>query len=165
MKSRLQFRGHPIHAMMVGFPIGLYSSALVCDVLYLLLRDAFWFRAAYWALVFGVVTHLGAAATGFPDFLAIIRERTAAARHPALSHLIFGIGLLVIQGLNLAVRNGGDLPASGSVALPVIVNVIGAALTGVQGWYGGELVYRHFVGIDLPETAPPGKHQKDKRHH
>ncbi|GIW54522.1 MAG: hypothetical protein KatS3mg082_0926 [Nitrospiraceae bacterium] len=165
MKSRLQFRGHPIHAMMVGFPIGLYPTALVCDVLYLLLRDAFWFRTAYWALVFGVVTHLGAAATGFPDFLTIIRERMAAVRHPALSHLVFGVGLLVIQGLNLAVRNGGDLPASGSVALPVIVNVIGAALTGVQGWYGGELVYRHFVGIDLPETAPPGKHQKDKRHH
>lgn len=165
MKSRLQFRGHPIHAMMVGFPIGLYSAALVCDVLYLLIRDAFWFRTAYWALVFGVVTHLGAAVTGFPDFLAIIRERATAVRHPALSHLIFGVGLLVIQGLNLAVRNGGDLPASGSVALPVIVNVIGAALTGVQGWYGGELVYRHFVGIDLLETAPPGKHQKDKRHH
>jgi uncharacterized membrane protein len=165
MKSRLQFRGHPLHAMVVGFPIGLYSAALACDVLYLLLRDAFWFRAAYWALVFGVVTHLGAAATGVPDFLAIMRERMAVARHPALSHLIFGVGLLVIQGLNLAVRNGGDLPASGSVALPVIVNVIGAALTGVQGWYGGELVYRHFVGIDLPETAPPGKHQKDKRHH
>ncbi len=165
MKSRLQFRGHPIHTMAVGFPIGLYSAALVCDVLYLLLRDAFWFRTAYWALVFGVVTHLGAAATGFPDFLAIIRERTAAARHPALSHFIFGVGLLVIQGLNLAVRNGGDLPASGAVALPVIVNVLGAALTGVQGWYGGELVYRHFVGIDLSEPATQGKHHKDKRHH
>jgi len=163
MKSRLQFDGHPIHAMVVSFPIGLYTSALVCDGLYLMLHEAFWFRMAYWAIVFGLVTHVGAAATGLPDFLAVMREQKDA-RRPATSHLVFGIGLLVVQGLNLAVRNWGEIPAGGSVAMPVIVNVIGAALTGVQGWYGGELVYRHFVGVELPEsTTTPGKH-KDKKH-
>ncbi|MEK6525779.1 MAG: DUF2231 domain-containing protein [Nitrospirota bacterium] len=163
MKGRLQFAGHPIHAMVVSFPIGLYTSALVCDGLYLMLHEAFWFRMAYWAIVFGLVTHVGAAATGLPDFLAVMREQKDA-RRPATSHLVFGIGLLVVQGLNLAVRNWGEIPAGGSVAMPVIVNVIGAALSGVQGWYGGELVYRHFVGVELPEsTTTPGKH-KDKKH-
>lgn len=163
MKSRLQFAGHPIHVMVVSFPIGLYTSALVCDGLYLMLHEPFWFRMAYWAVVFGLVTHVGAAATGLPDFLAVMREQKDA-RRPATSHLVFGIGLLVVQVLNLAVRNGGEIPAGGSVAMPVIVNVIGAALTGVQGWYGGELVYRHFVGVELPEsTMTPGKH-KDKKH-
>lgn len=163
MKSRLQFAGHPIHAMVVSFPIGLYTSALVCDGLYLMLHEAFWFRMAYWAIVFGLVTHVGAAATGLPDFLAVMREQKDA-RRPATSHLVFGIGLLVVQGLNVALRNWGEIPAGGSVAMPVIVNVIGAALTGVQGWYGGELVYRHFVGVELPEsTTTPGKH-KDKKH-
>lgn len=163
MKSRLQFAGHPIHAMVVGFPIGLYTTSLVCDGLYLLLHEAFWFRMAFWAIVFGLVTHVGAAATGLPDFLAVMREQKDA-RRPATSHLVFGIGLLVVQGLNVALRNGGEIPAGGSVAMPVIVNVIGAALTGVQGWYGGELVYRHFVGVELPEsTTTPGKH-KDKKH-
>ncbi len=163
MKSRLQFAGHPIHAMVVSFPIGLYTSALVCDGLYLMLHEAFWFRMAYWAIVFGLVTHVGAAATGLPDFLAVMREQKDA-RRPATSHLVFGIGLLVVQGLNVALRNWGEIPAGGSVAMPVIVNVIGAALTGVQGWYGGELVYRHFVGVELPEsTTTPVKH-KDKKH-
>lgn len=151
MKSRLQIAGHPIHAMAVAMPIGLYTTSLVCDLLYLGLRDEFWFRMAYWAIAFGLVTHLGAIATGLPDFLAVLQERPDAKR-TALSHLVFGISLLVIQGLNLGLRHGGDLPATG-VAMPVIMNLIGAAVTGLQGWYGGELVYRYHIGID---SEPPG---------
>lgn len=151
MKSRLQIAGHPIHVMVVAMPIGLYSASLVCDFLYLILRDPFWFRMAYWAIAFGLVTHLAAIATGVPDFLAILQERSEAKR-TAMSHLVFGISLLVVQGLNLGLRNGGEVPPSGSVAMPVIVNLIGAALTGLQGWYGGELVYRYRIGIE-PEPA------------
>ena len=100
MESRLKLFGHPIHTMVVGFPIGLYTTALACDALYLVLNDAFWFRMAYWAIVFGLVTHLAAIATGLPDFLAIMRERNPA-RRPATSHVIFGVSLLVVQVLKL----------------------------------------------------------------
>ncbi|MGH7166208.1 MAG: DUF2231 domain-containing protein [Nitrospiraceae bacterium] len=162
MKSRLQFAGHPIHAMVVSFPIGLYTTALVCDVLYLALHQAFWFRMAFWAIVFGLVTHVGAAATGLPDFLAVMREQKEA-RRAATSHLVFGVGLLVVQGLNLAVRNGGELPAGESITMPLIANLIGATMVGVQGWYGGELVYRHFIGVELPE--PADDRHKGKKHH
>jgi uncharacterized membrane protein len=171
MKSRLQFAGHPIHAMVVAFPIGLYSTALVCDLLYLLLHDAFWFTMAFWTILFGLVTHVTAAATGLPDFLAVMRERQEGhelegVRRAATSHLVFGISLLVVQGLNLAVRNGGEPPVGGVSALPLIVNIIGAALVGVQGWYGGELVYRHLVGIDVPESAGADTHgmHKGRKH-
>ena len=162
MESRLKLFGHPIHTMVVGFPIGLYTTALACDALYLVLNDAFWFRMAYWAIVFGLVTHLAAIATGLPDFLAIMRERNLA-RRPATSHVIFGVSLLVVQVLNIAVRNAGDLPAGGSIAMPLIVNIIAVTLTSVQGWYGGELVYRHLIGIEVPESSGAGKH-KDKQH-
>ncbi len=168
MKSRLQIAGHPIHAMVVGYPIALYTSALLCDLLYLAFQEAFWFRVAFWAIVFGVVTHLGAAATGLPDFLAVMRAGPAqkGARRAATSHLVFGLGLLVVQGLNLGVRNVGQVPASGSIGLPVVVNVIAVAVLGVQGWYGGELVYRHLIGVDVPEPGEggtPGRH-KGKKH-
>lgn len=171
MKSRLQLGGHPLHAMVVAYPIGLYTTALVCDLLYLVLGEPFWFRMAYWAIVFGLVTHVAAAMTGLPDFFALMRERQEGpglndARRAASSHLVFGVGLLVVQGVNLAVRNGGEV-AGVPIAMPVIVNVVAMGLVGVQGWYGGELVYRHFIGVDLPEPRGdivPGKH-KSKKHH
>src|SRR5436309_15110077 len=159
MKSRLQFAGHPLHVVVLGCPIGLCTSSLVCDGLYLLLHEAFWFRMAYWAIVFGLVTHLSAIATGLPDFLAVMRDpEQKDARRPATSHLVFGIGLLVVQGLNLAVRNGGDIPVGGSVVMPVLVNVIGATLTGVPGWYSGQLVYRSFMGLEMPGPTGGGLH-------
>lgn len=147
MKSRLQIAGHPIHTMVVGLPIGLYTLAFVCDVAFMMLSDSFWFRMAFWTLVFGVVFHLVAAMTGIPDYLAVIRMKTDA-RRVAHSHLIFGITLLVIQGLNLGVRNGGVLPIDGSITFPFMVNLIAVAVLSLQGWYGGELVYRHKIGID-----------------
>lgn len=150
--------------MVVAFPIALYTTALVCDVLYLIAHDPFWFKMAFWALAFGVITNVGAAATGLPDFLAILRERSEAQR-PATSHLIFGISLLVIQGLNLAMRNGGEIPASGSIAMPFLFNVVGAGLLGVQGWYGGELVYRHFIGVELPDVKVDSGHGKKGKKH
>ncbi len=168
MKSRLQIAGHPIHAMIVAYPIGLYTAGLVCDLLYVVVGDAFWFRVSFWAIVFGLVTHLGAAATGSPDFLAVMRAGPGQrnAQRAATSHLIFALGLLVVQGLNLGLRNGGQVPASGSIALPLVVNFMAVGLLGVLGWYGGELVYRHHVGVDLAEPdegGPHGRH-KGKKH-
>ncbi len=153
--------------MVVGYPIALYTSALLCDVLYLALGDAFWFRVAFWAIVFGLVTHVAAAVTGFPDFLAVARggPDQKEARRAATSHLVFGLGLLVVQGLNLGVRNAGVIPTTGSIGLPVAVNVIAVAVLGIQGWYGGELVYRHRVGVPVTDSAESqGKHHKGKKH-
>src|SRR2546426_1641976 len=144
MKSRLQFAGHPIHVMVVGFPIGLYTSALVCDGLYLMLHDAFWFRMAYWAIVFGLVTHVTAAATGLPDFLAVMREQKEA-RRPATSHLVFGVGLLVVQGLNLAVRNGGGIPVGGGGGMPGFVQRVGGHCARGGGWDRGGKGFRNFL--------------------
>ncbi len=167
MKSRLQFRGHPIHAMAVSLPIGLYTAALVADLLYLGLRDAFWFRMAFWAIVIGLVGHVGAVATGLPDLLGVKAERRQRpeAWRAATTHLVFGIALFIVQGLNAGLRNLGEFPAGGSIALPLIVNVLAMGVLGVQGWYGGELVYRHFVGVDVPQADElhPGTH-KGKKH-
>lgn len=165
MKSRLQVAGHPIHAMVVAFPIGLYNIALVWDILYVALGTEFWFRAAFWTIVFGVLGHLMAVTTGLPDYMAIRREQRSA-QSAANSHLIFGVALLVIQGLNLGIRNAGVPVAGDTPVMPLIVNLIAVAVLGIQSWYGGELVYRHRIGIEMPElqTDGPANRKGKKRH-
>jgi uncharacterized membrane protein len=164
MKSRLTFAGHPLHPMVVGFPIALYVTGFVCDVLFALLHDVFWANMAFWSIVFGVITNLGAAATGLPDFLAILHERSDA-RRVANSHLVFGISLLIVQSLNAAIHAAGDPSSGRSAALALIVDVIALGLVGIQGWYGGELVYRYRIGVAEPENPAPGGIGKHKKHH
>jgi len=138
--------------------MGLYSAALLGDALYLLLGDPFWFRMTFWMVAFGVVAHLGAAASGVPDYLALRRDpaRRATLR-PGQAHAVLGLVLLVVQIVNLAVRGGGSPPSDGSVLLPVLVNLVAVSLTGLQGWFGGELVFRHHIGVETSGGASAGE--------
>jgi hypothetical protein len=45
-ESRIAIAGHPLHAMLVAFPIALAMSVLGADLLYWWTGDAFWTRAA-----------------------------------------------------------------------------------------------------------------------
>ena len=78
-RSTARIFGHPIHPMLVSFPIAFLTGTLVSDLAYGLTRDAFWATASLYLLAAGVVTALGGAAAGFTDFLGDGRIR-------ALSH-------------------------------------------------------------------------------
>jgi len=165
MKSRLQFAGHPIHVMIVGLPIGLYTAALVADAAYVFTNDPFWFRMAFWCIALGLVGNLGAVVTGLPDFLAIKKEMPAAW-NAGTTHLVVGLGLLLLYGINFVLHNWGTPLPGGDTLMPLVLSLGGASLLGLQGWYGEELVFRHKVGV---EESPGGGmhdgHQKRKGPH
>lgn len=147
MKSRFQLAGHPIHVMVVGIPIGLYAATFLADATFVMTKDPFWFRMAFWCIAVGLVGNLGAVATGLPDFLAIKRE-APAAWNAATTHLAVGAGMLVLYGVNFVLHNWGSPLEGGDTILPFILSLVGALLLGLQGWYGGELVFRHRIGVE-----------------
>ena len=55
MRSRFKVLGHPVHPILVVFPLGLYPIALVADIIFLVLFfgfgtiDGFWWRMAFWS--------------------------------------------------------------------------------------------------------------------
>ncbi len=68
--------------------------------------------------------------------------------------------------INFALHNWGDPLAGGDSLLPFILSLVGVGLLGLQGWYGGELVFRHKVGVE--DTAADATHdgpQKRKGAH
>src|SRR2546428_12455291 len=136
MKSRLQIAGHPIHVMTVGVPIGLYTAAFVADALYVLVHDAFWYRMAFWCIALGLLGNLGAVLTGLPDFFAIKKD-APPAWNAATTHLVIGLGLVLLYVINFALHNWGDPLAGGDSLLPFILSLVGVGLLGLQGWYGG----------------------------
>src|SRR2546421_3537849 len=138
MKSHFQIAGHPIHVMTVGVPIGLYTAAFVADAVYVLVHDAFWYRMAFWCIALGLLGNLGAVLTGLPDFFAIKKE-VPPAWNAATTHLVIGIGLVLLYVINFALHNWGDPLARGDSLLPFILSLVGVGLLGLQGWYGGGL--------------------------
>src|SRR2546428_2717437 len=136
MKSHFQIAGHPIHVMTVGVPIGLYTAAFVADAVYVLVHDTFWYRMAFWCIALGLLGNLGAVLTGLPDFFAIKKE-VPPAWNAATTHLVIGLGLVLLYTINFALHNWGDPLAGGDSILPFFLSLVGAGLLGLQGWYGG----------------------------
>src|ERR687895_69285 len=91
MESRAKLLGHPIHQMLIVFPLGLLAMALIFDVIAIVLADGYWSEIAFWMVAAGVVTGLLAAPFGTIDWLGI-PSGTRAKRVGALH----GIGNVIV---------------------------------------------------------------------
>ena len=139
--SAIAVAGHPIHAMLVHFPIALVICALGVDMLYWLTADPFWMRVGVWAtgaaFGFGVL----ASVVGTLELLAVpgIRVRVAS-----WNHAIAAMTLVAVAGANWGLRL-----AYPEAVLPhgLLLSLLAAAMTALAGWHGGKLVFDHGVGL------------------
>ena len=143
MDSRAKLFGHPIHQMLIVFPLGLLATALVFDAIQLITGNGFWSELSYWMIAAGVISGLIAAPFGFVDWLAI-PSRTRAKRIGA----IHGTGNVIVVGLygiSWLMRTGNPgAPETPALAMAFL----GGGLALITGWLGGELVGRLAVGVD-----------------
>ena len=143
MESRAKLFGHPIHQMLIVFPLGLLAMAVIFDVLALARGQGYWSEVAYWMIAAGVLTGLLAAPFGAIDWLAI-PAGTRAKRIGAL-HGVGNVLVVLLFAGSWLLR--GDAPgAPGTPALALSFVAGGMAL--FTGWLGGELVDRLSVGVD-----------------
>jgi uncharacterized membrane protein len=143
MESRAKFLGHPIHQMLIVFPLGLLAMAVVFDLFAIGLSQGYWSEFAYWMIAAGVVTGLLAAPFGTIDWFAI-PSGTRAKRIGAV-HGIGNVVVVLLFAASWVMR--GDVPAApGGAALTLSFS--GACLALFTGWLGGELVDRLGVGVD-----------------
>jgi uncharacterized membrane protein len=143
MESRVKLLGHPVHQMLIVFPLGLLGMAVIFDILAFALGNGYWSEIALWMMVAGIVTGLLAAPFGVIDWLAI-PARTRAKRIGA----IHGLGNVVV----LALFGGSALlrwaEPQNPAGLALTLSIGGLCLALVTGWLGGELVDRLGVGVD-----------------
>lgn len=140
--STAKVGGHPIHPMLIPFPIAFLVGTLVSDVLFWQLGDPFWAKASVYLLVAALVTAALAAVTGLIDFWGDARIR--ALSH-AWQHMIGNVVAVVLSVVNLLIRLGD--PEASVVPLGLAISAIVGLLLIFTGWRGGDLVYRHKVGI------------------
>ena len=144
----MKLAGHAAHPILVVFPLGLLSTAVIFDLVGLVSRQGGWHVIAFWMIAAGLIGGVLAAVTGFLDYRGI--PRNTRARSVGLWH---GTGNAVVLALVLAswlVRRA-DPPNPAVLALVLSFAGAGAAL--VAGWLGGELVQR--LGMAVDEGAHP----------
>lgn len=143
MESRAKLLGHPIHPMLIVFPLGLLATAMIFDIIHLAGGGDQWATAAYWMIPAGVIGGLLAAVFGFIDWLSI-PQGTRARRIGAL-HGVGNVIVVTLFAVSWFLRGKDPIaPPTGAYVL----SFAGAALALVTGWLGGELVDRLGIGID-----------------
>jgi uncharacterized membrane protein len=151
MKSRAGIAGHPIHPMLVPFPIALWIFSLASDFIYLFgFGGPVWRDIALYTIVAGVGGGLAAAVPGYLDYRGITEPLTAKI---AQRHMIINLSLVVLFSINVLLR----LSTGPHAIAPVVLSVVGVAGLAVSGWLGGELVYVKGVGVQdqqLSSKAP-----------
>ena len=142
----LRVAGHPVHGATVHAPMGLFMATAIWDVLAIYSGQPIWWQLAYYCLVLGLLATIPAAIAGFIDYLAIPNGHRA--EKVGLYHLSAALSASTLYLASLLMR-GGSEPVSGRQAIASL-SLSGSALLLLilGGWLGGELVYKHRIGID-----------------
>jgi uncharacterized membrane protein len=148
MRTPSSIGKHPLHPMLIVFPVGLWIFSLVCDLFYLGGGSPeVWSGMALYTMIGGFIGALMAAVPGFIDFLALKEARVRAL---AITHMSINLVLVVLYAVNIWLRVSD--PAS--LGLPIVMSLLSVLMLGVSGWLGGEMVHVHQVGV---EPAPPAR--------
>jgi uncharacterized membrane protein len=140
MESRAKLFGHPVHQMLVTFPIGAFGLAVASDALHGVSGERRYADAAQLALDVGLITGAVAIPFGLIDWLSI--PRGTSARRTGIWHAASNAAMLGLFGASRWLRSRERASARAKA-------LSGAAflLSGVAAWFGGELVDHHGIGV------------------
>src|SRR5215217_4477687 len=142
MESRAKALGHPIHPMLVAFPLGLLGTAVIFDIVYLITDRSGFVVAAAYTVAAGVIGGLIAAVFGLIDWLAIpagTRAKAVGLLHGLTNFLM--VALFAISWLLRAGAQGEPEVAA------IVLSFVGVGLASLGGFLGGELVFLMGVGV------------------
>lgn len=141
-QSTASIAGHPIHPMLIPFPVAFLIATLVCDLLFWRTGNTGWSTASLYLLGAALVMAALAAVAGFTDFLGESRIRSLSA---AWHHMVGNVIVVLLSLWNWFLRyidgEAAVLPTGLLISLVVVLLLL------YTGWRGWEMVYRHRVAI------------------
>jgi uncharacterized membrane protein len=166
MYSKARIAGHPIHPMIVAFPIAFYTATVATLLAYVGTHEVFWFRVAMVANIAGIVTALIAVIPGAIDLFALphgSRARATGLKHAGFNLLATGLfaitALVLYRAWTHRVMVDGEYVFDATIPLAMsVVAWVSMVIAGSLGW---TLVQTHHVGVkpalvraDRPSREP-----------
>lgn len=168
MRSKAAIKSHPLHPMLVAFPIGLWVAAFVFELVGRNNPDLW--AAAFYCVIAGCVGAVLAALPGALDWLTVVPPNSSAKQRGLLHGGLNALNLLLF--LYIAYRLGS--PSDRPDETTLVLMGIGVLVLAIAGWLGGTLVYRNQIGVDhryagagefksrfLPDWSRPVCHQSE----
>jgi uncharacterized membrane protein len=139
--SAVALVGHPIHVIMVHFPIAFAIATLGVDVFYWFSWDAFWARVGIWSTGMAFWSGVAASIVGTGELLLVRGIRLLEA---SWSHAVAAMTLVAIVGANWGLRL---IDPASTLPHGLALSALASVMVGFAGWHGGKLVFDHGVGI------------------
>lgn len=144
MKSKVNIKSHPLHPILIPFPIAFFTGTLICHLIGWLASKPDLLKTAYYLNIGGIAFALLAAVPGFIDFLFTV-PRKSSGKKRAAKHGIINVIMLICFIIAFFLRRN----ESSSDIILASMEVIGVSLMIIAGWLGGTLVYRNQIGVDI----------------
>ena len=144
MRSKASIGGHPVHPMLIPFPIALWTTSFVVDILFYFLRHQTLLVIAKFMIAVGCIGAIAAAIPGIIDWLSI---KNGEVKKAANWHARLNIAALVVFAISFFLRLGSYSELVGrKLTIPFLLSLVGMILISISGWLGGELAFRYGVG-------------------
>jgi nitrite reductase/ring-hydroxylating ferredoxin subunit/uncharacterized membrane protein len=143
MRSSAHFKGHPIHPMLIPFPLAYLVGNALIDVWARATGRRRWYRTAGHMNLLGLGSALVAAVPGIVDYVFAVPPKSSA-RQRATNHMFANLAAVGLFAAARLGRRGGSQPSLPAIA----AELAGTGLLAAGGWMGGTLVYRNQIAVD-----------------
>lgn len=140
MSSPASIRKHPLHPMLVAFPVGLWMFSFIADLLRRFTANEHWEAVALYTMGGGIIGALLAAVPGLVDLLSL---RNPRVKRLGIIHMVLNLAAVAVFTFDFFLRLNGN-----SGDFPLVLSVVGVLLIVVSGWLGAEMVYVHGVAVE-----------------
>jgi uncharacterized membrane protein len=141
-KSTAQVAGHPIHPMLIPFPIACFVLTFVSDLAFWRTSTEFWASASLWLLGIGLIMAALAAVAGLIDLTGDEQIRNLSG---AWQHAAGNVIAVLIELYNWYSRY--EHGTSAIVPTGLVLSLVVVLILLFTGWKGWEMVYREHVGV------------------
>ena len=155
MRSKASIKSHPLHPILVSFPIAFLTGTLISDIIAAFSDNQTFWQTGYYLEIAGIVMGLLAAVPGIVDFVYTVPPKSSAKKR-GVKHGLLNVTHLILFFIAWMIRTD-DIE---NITLILALEAAGLVIMLFAGWLGGTLVYRNQIAVD-PRYAEAGKWKEE----